>query len=391
MKDTKEDFCRHLCRLGFEIGASREWVQQKFRRHIGDERFAAFERIAQGLRGGTNDDPLYDFVQDNIEANLLRSIDPDVTVDTSYHLYQWCRPLLKAGTRVLELACWTGGLTSFIAVNHPQSQVAGVDRVERVIGLNRAQHQLPNLTFQSWDYRHEKPAEVESADVLICGLGINNLPDGGYEDAKTKGLRASAGYQRHKADAAIYFRNWRSAAKPGATLLAVLRMNSFGRYMAYVDAACEAGWTPELSSWMMVTIPTAKQAIPALRFVAREAALLPEDHLLTNFVRLMTPGSPYAQLVDGLALAVYQGLTNRKVLRVVNYHGQNGVPTCSDEIGVAGSFGYIFWTNGAPQYRLSLISAVEAESRAAQWQPGQQSQITYSLPSGAQMTTRVAG
>lgn len=69
---------------------------------------------------------------DTTEANLLRSIDPDVTVETSYPLYRMSLPLLKPGVRVLELACWTGGLSSFIAANHPECRVMGVNRVERL-------------------------------------------------------------------------------------------------------------------------------------------------------------------------------------------------------------------------------------------------------------------
>ena len=72
------------------------------------------------------------------EANLLRCLSPNVTLDTSYYLYEKALPHLRAGNRIIELACWTGGLSSFIAENHPECMVVGVDRVRRVVELDRA-------------------------------------------------------------------------------------------------------------------------------------------------------------------------------------------------------------------------------------------------------------
>ena len=268
--DTKEDFCRHLTHLGFEIGAPSQWVQQKFRRHVSEERFNQFIKLTQGPRGGKYEDAIYDFFADLVEANLFRSMDPDITLDTSYQLYQMCRPLIAKGAHVVELACWTGGLASFIAAGHPQCTVTAVDRAAKIISLNKSTHKLLNLDFHTWDYRADKPPEIPAADVLLCGLGTMNGPDGGYEDGHQKGIRDSAGYRQHKVEAKGYFQNWRAAAKQGATLLAVLRMTStFGRFLAYLDAATEAGWTPEFSKWVNITIPTAKQVLPALSYVAK--------------------------------------------------------------------------------------------------------------------------
>jgi len=124
---------------------------------------------------------IYDFMQDLREANLLRCLSPDVTLDTSYYLYEKSLPHLASGKRIVELACWTGGLSSFIAENHPDCTVVGVDRVPRILELNQAHYGLPNLTFTRWDYRQAKPDELEPADLLLCGLGTNNdCPPGAY-------------------------------------------------------------------------------------------------------------------------------------------------------------------------------------------------------------------
>lgn len=237
----------------------------------------------------------------------------------------------------------------------------GVDRVERLIGMNRAQHTLGNLSFHAWDYREPKPAKVQSANVLLCGLGINNLDDGGYDQADGHSPRGTAGYQRHKHDAAVYFRNWRSAARDNAALFAVLRICTFGRFLAFLDAAQESGWTAQLDQCVNIPIPTAREQLPALAFRAAPSEPVAEDEALAHFVRLCTVGNPYLQAVGPLALALYQSLGNRQVLFSHTCNGTPGISTF-EEVGTAGATGYVFARDSRPQYQLSVISVVEAEA-----------------------------
>lgn len=334
MGTSKEDFCRHLSRLGFEIGAPREWVEQKFRRQVGEERYANLVALSEAADDPDLQNRAYEeFSRDTVEANLFRSRDPDVTVETSYHLYRQCLSLLSPGKRVLELACWTGGLSSFIALNHPRVEVAGVDRVERVIGLNRAQHQLSNLTFQKWDYRHDKPPKILPADVLLCGLGIINSPDGGYDERQLDSVRDSRAYRNQRSEALVYFRNWRSAARDGATLIAVLRMTTFGRFVAFVDAAREAGWTAELGRWTNVFIPSKQEMLPSLVFTARPSQEVPEDVALAFFTRLTLGTKPYLVVYDGLALSLFRAMQNKRVLQSVHYRSVLGFPSYGEVAG----------------------------------------------------------
>ncbi len=363
MNDTKEDFCRHLATLGIEVGVPRDVVKEKFRRLLGVERFAEFERIKDARRDGEGHDQMYDFVRDTVEANLLRSLDGDVTVDTSYHLYHLCRQLFVPGKRVLELGCWTGGLTSFVAAQYPQCHVAGVDRVAKVIESSRATHKLPNLEFHVWDYRHTKPAEVRKADVLLCGLGMYNQPDGGYDERDPSPVRRSPGYRRQKEHAAVYFRNWRSAARDGAFLCFIHRLASFGRFVAFIDAAQEAGWQALLDRWSTIAIPSAKEVIPTLVFQADPSEPVTEEVGLSHYIRLMVAGVPYLALNGALALALYQTMAGRRVLHRRQYVGVQNWPT-QDEMGIAGAFGYLFRSTARPDYHLEIVSIAQIQAAA---------------------------
>lgn len=355
MPDTKEDFTRHLSRLGFELEVPREWIQKKFRRHVGEVRFAELKSFWNEPPNRERSHRIYDSIRDFTEANLFRSLDPDVTAEASYHLYQKCRPLLTPGKRLIELGCWTGGLASFIAENHPQVQVLGVDRATRIIEINRAQYKLPNLQFEAWDYHNPKPESVAPADILLCSLGIHNLPNGGYEEPELKPLRNTAGHRAHKLDAAIYFKNWRAAANPDAYFFAVLRIATFGRFIAFIDAAQETRWQLELRDCANVHIPGAKEYLPSLVWVANNSTQISEDDALAHFVRLSNVGDRYAQLSGGLALAVYRSIANERVLHKRSYENDRGFVT-HEEIGIAGAYGYRFGHDSQPAFRLVLTS-----------------------------------
>ena len=308
--NTKYAFRQHLCEIGFLMDQPREVVGQEFARHLGPQRFAQYQQIVANQAGEQAQDRVYDFMQDLREANLLRCMSPDVTLETSYYLYEKAVPLLLSGKRVIELACWTGGLASFIAQNHPECTLVGVDRVRRILDLNRAHYKLPNLRFEQWDYhRDEKPSDLQRTDVLLCGLGTNNDSGFGiYSADDSLKVRASKGYQREKQEALGYFRHWRQAANDEAILLAVLRVCTFPRFLAFMDAAQEAGWTALLEHFTFVQCSNNKEAIPSFVFAARRSAAMSEDMVLSHWTRISHRNEQLAQIVGPSALALYRAL-----------------------------------------------------------------------------------
>ncbi|MHB1033401.1 MAG: class I SAM-dependent methyltransferase [Pirellulales bacterium] len=363
--NTKYAFRQHLSRIGFLMDQPPQAVAQEFARHMGPQRYAQYQQIgAAAHKGEDQQNCIYDFMQDLREANLLRCLSPDVTQDTSYYLYEKSLPHLKSGKRVIELACWTGGLVSFIAENHPDCTVVGVDRARRIVELNRLHYRLPNLDFMLWDYRQGKPNDLEPADLLLCGLGTNNdCPPGAYTTLNPLVVRKSDGYQREKYEAIRYFRNWRRAAKNGAILLTVLRVFTFPRFLAFMDAAQEADWTPLFEQFAFVPCPSNKEAIPSLVFAARPSEPISEDMALSHWMKVCAGNPQLAQFAGPAALGMYRSLGEKRVLAHRDGCNPQGFTT-REELGVCGAFGYIYAQDARPDHRLVLMSIAQAESQS---------------------------
>ena len=374
---TKYELSRHLSHLGFELGRPREQVRQELRRHMGEARFAEYNRLASVRGGDDAQNRVYDFMQDMREANLVRSSCLDATLDTSFYLYTKCVPELSPGKRVTELACWTGGLASFIAEKHPEVTVVGVDRARRIIDVNRSYFDLPNLSFVEWDYRNAKPDVLERADVLLCGLGINNdVGQGAYEKCDPRTVRESEGYHREREEGLKYFNHWRQAANDGASLITVLRVFTFPRFLAFLDAAQVAGWTPLLDESTFIQVPSNKERIPSLLFKATPSNQLVEDVALSHWMRITTGKPEFALMLGPTALAFFRVLSERQVLSHRAYRNDLGFIT-EEEIGTCGAFGYIFEQDTRPEHCLVLTTVDHVESMVeARQQPPAQSGTT---------------
>lgn len=361
--NTKYAFRQHLSRIGFLMDQPAQLVMQEFVRHMGPQRYSQYQQIMGAAhQGEEGQNRLYDFMQDLREANLLRCLSPDVTLDTSYYLYEKVLPLVTPGKRVIELACWTGGLSSFIAENHPDCTVTGVDRAKRIVELNRLHYSLANLDFQVWDYRHGKPMELEPADLLLCGLGTNNdCPPGAYTALDPLTIRASDGYRREKQEASRYFLNWRQTAKDGAILLTVLRVFTFPRFLSFLDAAQEAGWTALLDRYAFVACPSNKESIPSLVFAAQPSQPMDENVVLSHWMRVCAGSRQLAQFAGPAALGMYRSLGEKRVLAHREFSDNRGIPV-REELGICGAFGYVYGQDARPDHRLVLISIAQAES-----------------------------
>lgn len=360
----KDAFRQHLERLGFVMDQPWETVLQELGRHMGPQRYAEYQRIVgAGHQGEESENRLYDFVQDMREANLLDCLRPNVTLDTSYHLYEKALPHLTAGRRVIELGCWTGGLSSFLAENHADCHVTGVDRARRIIELDRSHYCLPNLQFTLWDYREAKPNELQPADLLLCGLGTNNdCPRGINANCDPLRVRESEGYKRGRYEAVRYFRNWRQVARDGALLLAVLRITTFPRFLSFIDAAQEAGWTPLVDQFSFVACPTNKESIPSMPFAARPCEPVSEDAVLSQWMQTWSGQQPLAVFSGPVALGVYRALGPKQVLAQREVRNDAGF-VGREELGICGPCGYIYGQSARPDHRLMLISIAQAESQ----------------------------
>ena len=363
ISNSKFALRQHLLHLGFLFGVPREVVDERLNQHLGPERASQYAALLSNtaLTGEDRENAIYDFFDGLREANLLRSLSTDVTLDTSYFLYEKAVSHFAPGARVLELGCWTGGLASFIAEQHSECLVTGVDRAAKVINICNTLYRVGNLSFSQWDYRYRKPESVPPADVLLCSLGTNyNCPRDVYASFDSTSVRGTRGYVCEKREARRYFKSWRSAAKAGSILFAVLRTTTFPRFLAFLDAAQEAGWSPTMNDFDVVECAGNKECIPFLVFHATRADRLDEDVALSHFTRLMNRNHKWGTVTGPLAMGVYRSLGNRRVLAKREVQ-ENPGGLIVEELGICGSFGYLYRHDTYPNIDLTLLSRTAAE------------------------------
>lgn len=363
MDHLKNQFAQHLAGIGFDLQSPKQVVMEKLRQRMGDQRFKAFQE-RHGNSAASQED-FYKLFQDIIEANLMRSLDTCATLDASYALYEKCMPWLSIneGSRVSELGCWTGGLASFIATRHRDCSVVGVDFAQKIVDACKAHYQLPNLQFQKWNYRWGKPEELEPADVLLCSMGVvHHMPDNTVAPDPAA-IRRTREYIIQRDHAAGYFGLWRSAAKDGARMFAVLRLGLFPRFLGWLDAARETGWTPMLDQLWHVDMTGEKKPLPGFVFQAKASDPLPEEAILDRWAWFQRRSHLYACVEDGAALAAFRLLQAKTVLATRSYRREGALTR--DEVGLAGGSGYVFTCDVVSQFRLLLVSRERAKELAA--------------------------
>jgi SAM-dependent methyltransferase len=361
MEDLKGEFARHLASIGFEFDTPRNVVLEKLRKRMGEQRFKEFQ--SRHSYSTSSQEEFYSQFQDIIEGNLMRSMDTCATLDASFSLYQQCVSRLESGMRLIELGCWTGGLASFIAGRHPGCSVVGVDLSHEVIKACCDFYRLPNLGFQHWNYRWGKSEDLAPADVLLCSMGVvhhlpvnSSLPD-------PRAVRRSREYTTQRDHAIGYFGQWRSAAKDGGSLYAVLRIGLFSRFLAWIDAAQETGWTPRLDRLWHVDMSGEKSPLPGLLFEARRCEAFAEETIMDRWAWFSRRNHLYGRLEGAAALAAFRALGDKRVLATRDYRDQ--AVLTRDEVGLAGGSGYVFTHDAAFKFRLLVISCKRAEDLAA--------------------------
>ena len=196
----------------------------------------------------------------------------------------------------------------------------------------------------------------------MCALGTNcDCPPGAYDPRDPLVVRTSEGYHREKQEASRYFIHWRQVANDGAILLTVLRVFTFPRFLAFVDAAQDAGWTPLFEQFAFVACPSNKEAIPSLVFAAQPSAPIGEDTVLSHWMRTCAGSHQLAKFAGPAALGMYRALGEKHVLAQRDFRNKLGFPT-REEVGICGAFGYVYGQDARPDYQLTLVSITEAQS-----------------------------
>ena len=363
MADVKHELATHLVGLGYEFNVPRRVIFQKLRRKMGEARFRAVFAGAVAGSSTARKEEFYSRFEDLEEGNLMRSLEAGAALETSLSLYRECSSHLVPGARVMELGCWTGGLVSFIATRHPGCSVVGVDLAGNVLAACTSYYKLPNLQFRTWNYKYPGREDIEPADVLLCSMGVvhqwpenTTLPDPNF-------VRRSPEYALQFEEALNYLRSWRRVARDGAALFAVLRLALYPRFLAWTDAAQQAGWTPRLDRLWHVDLPDEQIRVPGLVFEAKPCAPLPEEAVLDRWGAFDRRGHFFGRLAGGAALAAYRAMTGKVTLAERRY--RRGTLLTHDVVGLAGGMGFVFTQDAVAKYRLLLLASSKARELAA--------------------------
>lgn len=373
--NDKLRFLDHLRMLGFESALPREQILERLADKMGAKRFQALFRNRAAAPTPQAQEAFYGQFNDLIEANLMRSLDGEATVEASFHLYRRFVSELRPGMHVIELGSWTGGLASFIAVNHPEVHVTAVDMARNVIDACSQHFHLPNLSFEVWDYNFAKPEGVKVADVMLCSMGVvHKAPENGslFDPAD---VSRSGEFKMQRDQAVRYFGAWRLAAKPSATLHAIFRVAPFPRFLAWNKAAEHAGWNPQLERMSSISIDEGRIRLPSLVFRAEQGAAHDESEVLRSWCRVEKPVGALCCLKGTAALATFRALNGRSTLGRREYRRSSVL--AADEVGLANHLGYLFTYDALANFRLLILSAEQAHSLSVGIKvPGSRTEIT---------------
>ena len=236
-------------------------------------------------------------------------------------------------------------------------------RAHNIIAACQAHYHLPNLRFSPWNYRFGKPADLEPADVLLCAMGVVGQPFVHTELADATEIRRSREYLNQRDHAAGNFGPWRMAARQEGLLFAVFRLQPFPRFLAWVDAAQQAGWTPLLDRLGQAVMPQENRALPSFVFQNQPCTEFAEMDVLAAWAPYYQDRDLFARLHEAAALSTYRAFGHKEILATREYQRQKVLTR--DEIGRVGASGYVFTQDATCTYRLLLVSLARAKELAA--------------------------
>ena len=232
---VKKRLSSFLTSAGYLLDSPPADVHRRLAAAMGRARHKEFLDTADAaISGAIPRASLYAAPQSMEEANLLLSFQGALVRGVNCQLFKRLVDIERK-THVIELGCWTGVFTAFMATEFPSVQFTGVDGADNAVRFARAGWALPNLTFETWDYSRAPIEECGKANVL---LGAFPIDFDEHIEALDSAYRPHAPFEtlssfRARVDEALpYFKNWYQAAYSDATLVVTLRLPSLERTAA---------------------------------------------------------------------------------------------------------------------------------------------------------------
>ncbi|MFM8580837.1 MAG: class I SAM-dependent methyltransferase, partial [Planctomycetaceae bacterium] len=264
------------------------------------------------------------------------------------------------GSLICEVGCGAGLFTNWLASEHPECRVVGVDAMPNLITAAQREPGPANREFALWDYTKSKPDSLPRFDRLVCSFGID--------------LGGDLFPESEKEFAEHHFRGWRDAAQDNAQLHTVLRIPNLDMCRAVVAGAQAAGWTLDLNGFEFVKITN--ERFPALSFVARESPPFDPDLLRSLWIGDQIKDHFPRALLSELATAFYELLADKQILQSGSKLFDCG-NTMSTVIGTTHAFGFSYSTatNGFARLEIVPIQDVPRLRLQFNWDDPSQPQL----------------
>lgn len=267
-----------------------------------DQQMDTSDALSDGL--ATNQE-LYELMTGPLEANLLMSFQLEHMVSNYSEIYRLMFPDLVEGCEVIELGCYTGTFSRWLARKHPEINVVGIDRVSWLPKCNKPDDP-ENMGLVCCDYG-DAESSVSKGDVLIGDFPIDfTISTGAFDlyswdldepeeladqvlrclqEGKSCGVQEdvqstidfysdwkSAGNVKTTEEAASYFRWWSQIANPNACLVVALRVAHFFHLCSIIQGAGNATWAVDFDK--SCAISTKAETIRVLYFRQSESGTL---------------------------------------------------------------------------------------------------------------------
>ena len=360
-RNLQNEITAHFARRGLKCSLSNAGVERKLRKLLGEARYEIFkitrQEFCRDLRPATD---LYDIPTSPQEIHLFMSLQWRELVCNARWITEQIAHVARPNCRIADLGCGAGHLVSWLAHEHADCTVVGIDRVEGFIRCAEDCVREPNASFVLWDYTTAKPADLEPFAVLVSSLGLTDdaEPKSVCLDADT--LRRGGQYVSKKASYVAAFSQWRAAATDDARLFAVLNLTSATQFLAVVDAAHECGWTFCPNKFTKRAL--GRYLLSACEFHADESPVPHEDELLTLWHEEQLANERPDVFSGTTAILVYRTLGDKQILDTWEEQRPDG-HVLRTLMGTAGPFAFSFsrttkghsWMNLCPLRRIDTL------------------------------------
>ena len=264
--------------------------------------------LCEGLAPKQN---LYELMNGPLEANLLMSFQLAHMVSNYDEIYRLMAPEVVEGCTVIELGCYSGTYSRWLARKHPEINVVGIDRVSWLPECNKPDDpenmglvccdyedaestaskgdvlfgSFPidfswlEMDLDSWmvfDFAGELIGEREElADQALRCLQVDKFCDEPERSQRTNSRFTaweSAGNVKATEDAARYFRCWSQIANPNSSLVVALRVAHIFHLCSILQGSASASWAVDFEK--SCAISTEEETFRVLYFRQSESGTL---------------------------------------------------------------------------------------------------------------------